>query len=81
MESFFLGSVLLYAGHKAPDGFANCDGSVYSVNGNQALYSVLGNKFGGDNNVMTFALPDLRSKAPEGMMYIICTAGLYPVTS
>ncbi len=26
----------------------------------------------------TFALPDLRGQAPDGLTYVICTDGIYP---
>ena len=48
---------------------------------NQALFSILGTKFGGDG-VKTFSLPNL--KAPEvngdetALHYIICSQGIYP---
>lgn len=43
----------------------------------QALYSLIGNRFGGDGQT-TFRLPDLRSAAPDGTTYTICDLGVYP---
>lgn len=40
-----------------------CNGAVLSINGNQALYSLLGVTYGG-NGTTTFALPDLRGRVP-----------------
>ena len=47
----------------APQGWASCDGQLMSVAQNPDLFALLGNKFGG-NGVTTFALPDLRGRAP-----------------
>ena len=44
---------------------------------NNALFSLIGNRFGGDGQI-TFALPDLRSAAPDGTTYTICDRGVYP---
>ncbi|MGC9965685.1 MAG: tail fiber protein [Syntrophobacteraceae bacterium] len=37
---------------------------------NTALYSLLGTTYGGDDQT-TFALPDLRNAAPNGLTYSI----------
>jgi len=43
-----------------------------------ALFSLLGTTFGGDGQT-TFALPDLRGKAPiDGLAYYIAINGIYP---
>ncbi|MDQ0532430.1 phage tail protein [Azospirillum picis] len=61
-----------------PDGFAACDGSSLNVTSYEALYSVMGNKFGGDDK-QSFKLPDLRGKEPVlGLHYVMCLTGLYP---
>lgn len=36
-----------------------CRGQIMQVHGNEALFSLLGNRWGGDGST-TFALPDLR---------------------
>ncbi len=41
------------------EGWATCSGQIMQINQNQALFSLLGNYFGGDGHT-TFALPDLR---------------------
>jgi microcystin-dependent protein len=61
-----IGSVDLWPLDWAPEGWAICNGQLLSVNGNQALYSLLGVKYGGDG-VNTFGLPDLRGRVPVGM--------------
>lgn len=47
----------------APRGYAMCNGQVLSIAQNTALFSLLGTTYGG-NGQTTFALPDLRSRAP-----------------
>ncbi|HTT63990.1 MAG TPA: tail fiber protein [Bryobacteraceae bacterium] len=62
----FLGSLYCVAFNFAPVGFALCDGSLLRISQNTALFSLLGTTYGGDG-VTTFALPDLRGRAPIGM--------------
>lgn len=57
----FIGEIKLFAGSYPPSGWALCDGQVLQIRGNEALYSIIGNRFGGDG-VTNFALPDLRSR-------------------
>lgn len=59
----FLGEIRLFGGNFAPVGWAICDGSLQAIAANQALFALLGTTFGGDG-VTTFALPDLRGRAP-----------------
>jgi microcystin-dependent protein len=40
-----------------------CNGQLLPINQNQALFSLLGTTYGGDGR-QTFALPDLRGRAP-----------------
>lgn len=56
-----LGQLILWAGNYAPAGFAFCDGSLMAIRQNTALFSILGNRYGGDG-VTTFGLPDLRGR-------------------
>ncbi len=59
----FLGEIMLFGGSFAPRGWALCDGQILSINQNQSLFSLLGTIYGGDGRT-TFALPDLRGRAP-----------------
>jgi microcystin-dependent protein len=59
----FLGSIILFAGNFAPRGWAFCNGQLLSIAQNTALFSLLGTTYGGDGQT-TFALPDLRGRAP-----------------
>lgn len=63
MADPFLGEITLFAGNFAPRGWAFCDGSLLSIAQNTALFSLLGTIYGG-NGQTTFALPDLRGRAP-----------------
>jgi microcystin-dependent protein len=58
-----LGSIMLFAGNFAPRGWAQCDGTLIPIQSNTALFSILGTTYGG-NGQTTFALPDLRGRAP-----------------
>ena len=59
----FLGEIKMFAGNFAPRGFAFCDGQLLAISSNTALFSLLGTTYGGDGRT-TFALPDLRGRAP-----------------
>ena len=58
-----LGQMMLFGGNFCPRGWANASGSLIAINSNQALFSLLGTMYGGDGRT-TFALPDLRGRAP-----------------
>ncbi len=63
MGTPYLGEIKLVAFNFPPKGWALCNGQFLPINQNQALFSLLGTMYGG-NGVTTFALPDLRGKAP-----------------
>ena len=48
-----------------PEGWALCDGQLLPIAQNEALFSVLGDTYGGDG-VTTFALPDLQGRTVVG---------------
>ncbi len=58
-----LGEIRMFAGNFAPEGWAFCNGQLLSINENQALFTIVGTTYGGDGQT-TFALPDLRGRAP-----------------
>jgi len=58
-----LGEVTMFAGDFAPAGWAICQGQLLPIAQNTPLYSILGTTYGGDGRT-TFALPDLRGRAP-----------------
>lgn len=53
-----IGSICVTAAETCPRGTTKADGQLMKINGYQALYSLLGNNFGGDGT-STFALPSL----------------------
>jgi microcystin-dependent protein len=65
MSEFFIGQIMLTGFAFAPKYFAQCNGQLLPINQNQALFSLLGARFGGDGKV-TFALPDMRGRTPIG---------------
>jgi len=63
MSEPFLGEISVFAGNFAPRGWAFCNGQLLPIAQNSALFSILGTTYGGDGRT-TFALPDLRGRAP-----------------
>lgn len=63
MSEPFIGQVTMFAGDFAPRSWALCDGQLLPISSNSALFSILGTIYGGDGRT-TFALPDLRGRAP-----------------
>jgi microcystin-dependent protein len=59
----FIGEIRLFAGNFAPRGWAFCNGQLLAISQNSALFAILGTTYGGDGRT-TFALPDLRGRAP-----------------
>lgn len=70
-----LGEIILSAGSRA-NGVPTA-GQFLPIAQNQALFALLGTSYGGDGQT-TFALPDLRSSAPNGLTYSICLFGVFP---
>jgi microcystin-dependent protein len=62
----FLGEIRFFSFNFPPKGWALCAGQLLPINQNQALFSLLGTTYGGDGRT-TFALPDLRDRAPAHM--------------
>lgn len=62
-QEAFLGQAYWMASTYCPRGFAEANGQILPISQNQALFSLLGTTFGGDGQT-TFALPDLRARAP-----------------
>lgn len=73
-----LGQVILSAGGTASVGTLPADGQLLPIASNQALFGLLGTRYGG-NGTTTFALPNLKKAAPNGLSYSICaTSGIFP---
>jgi len=66
MANPLIGEIRLFAGDFAPKSWAFCNGQLIPIASNTALFSILGTTYGGDGQ-STFALPDLRGRAPVGM--------------
>jgi microcystin-dependent protein len=80
-----IGEIRLFAGNFAPLYWAFCNGQILTIRGNEALYSIMGNKYGGDGRT-NFALPKIaplmgaESDTPyDDLNYIICLQGTYPM--
>jgi len=60
----YMGLIFLSAITFAPYGTLFCNGGPMAINNNAAMYSILGNTFGGTET--TFNMPDLRGRVPVG---------------
>ena len=63
MGTPFMAEMRIISFNFAPKGWALCNGQFLPINQNQALFSLLGTMYGG-NGQTTFALPDMRGRAP-----------------
>lgn len=63
MPDPYIGEVRVFPFHFAPKGWAECNGQLLSIQQNQALFAVLGTRYGGDG-MSTFALPNLMGRVP-----------------
>ncbi|MFC5702794.1 phage tail protein [Cohnella faecalis] len=63
MAEPFLGEVRLLAFNYPPQGWVQCNGQLLSISQNQALFTLLGNSYGGDGKT-TFAVPNLQGSVP-----------------
>jgi len=66
--------LMLFPFGYAPNGWAQCNGQILSIQQNQALFALLGTTFGG-NGTTTFALPNLMGRTP------IMSSAAYPLGS
>jgi len=76
----YMGEVRYFPYDFAPRGYTQADGKLLSINQNQALFSLLMNKFGGDGrtNFAVPKLPALPSSGGDSVSAFVCTEGLYP---
>jgi len=65
MSDQYIGEIRLFANQDAqiPAGWLECDGKSLNVADYKALFSLIGTIYGG-NGSTTFALPDMRGRAP-----------------
>ena len=61
MSEPFLGQLSIFSFGFPPKGWALCNGQLFPINQNQALFSLLGTTYGGDGRT-TFALPNLQGR-------------------
>ncbi|PAF29795.1 InlB B-repeat-containing protein [Paenibacillus sp. 7516] len=73
----YFGEIRLFPYNAIPTGWMPARGQSMSITQNTALYSLLGNNFGGDGKT-TFSLPNLSGAAPDGTGYYIATNGIFP---
>lgn len=72
----------MFAGNFAPAGWMFCEGQLLPISENETLFQLIGTTYGGDGQ-NTFALPDLRGRAPvhQGNGYVLAeTGGVEEVT-
>ncbi|MFZ4057538.1 MAG: phage tail protein [Ferruginibacter sp.] len=60
-----IAEIRYFAGNFAPRNWAYCNGSIYNIASNTALFSLLGTTYGG-NGQTTFAIPDFQGRAGIG---------------
>ena len=70
MSAPFMGQITTVGFNWAPLNYAMCDGQVVAIGSKAALYSLIGNYYGGDGR-STFAYPNLQSRTPvgQGLLY------------
>lgn len=73
----YLGEIFLLPNQQTIPAMMVCNGAQLPIQGNNALYSLLGTIFG--EGTGTFALPNLTNAAPTGYSYyILVNEGVYP---
>jgi microcystin-dependent protein len=63
MAEPFLSEIRIFSFNFPPKGWAFCNGQLLPINQNQALFSLLGTRYGG-NGQTNFALPNLQGQVP-----------------
>lgn len=63
MSEPFIAQIQIWGCNYAPRSWAFCNGGLLSIAENTALFSLIGNTYGGDGR-STMALPDLQGRAP-----------------
>jgi microcystin-dependent protein len=71
------GSLLMFAGASAPDGYLLCDGAAISRTTYNILFAAISTTYGVGNGTTTFNLPDFRGR---GALGVGTGAGLTPRT-
>lgn len=76
MAEDLIGSITLMAVTFEVQDYFICDGRQLPITQYQALYSLIGNRYGGDGR-NNFNLPKMTAPDPN-MRYYICVNGYYP---
>lgn len=76
MADPFVGEIRAFGFTYPPQDWVLCNGQLLNVQQYQVLYTVIGNTYGGTQNV-SFAVPNLMTRAPAG---VGAGPGLTPVT-
>ncbi|WP_312078816.1 tail fiber protein [Chryseobacterium sp.] len=58
----YLGQIMFAPYYNTPNGWAECNGQLLSIQQNTALFALIGTTFGG-NGTTNFALPDMRGRS------------------
>jgi len=77
MDNLYIGQILLLPYDFSPVSLAPCDGQLLQISQYMALFSLIGNNFGGDG-MKTFGLPNYQGLAPKGSQYFIVLNGSFP---
>lgn len=59
----YVAEICIFPFNFAPKGWAFCDGQIFPISSNTALFSLLGTTYGGDGR-SNFALPNLQNAIP-----------------
>ena len=74
-QQMMIGTIVLFpTTFPVPVGFLACNGQALPTNKYQALFTIIGTRYGG--NIVAFNVPKLTP--PPGTMYIMCIDGTYP---
>ncbi|MEM7658336.1 MAG: tail fiber protein [Bacteroidota bacterium] len=60
-----IGEIRFFAGQNAPQNWVFCEGQLLPISQHQALFSLIGTRYGGDGRT-SFELPDLRGRVAVG---------------
>lgn len=63
MSAPFLAEIRMFGFNYAPRGWAFCNGQLFPISQNTALFALLGTTYGGDGRT-TFGLPNLQGRVP-----------------
>lgn len=74
----YIGQINLFPYNRLIENWLPCEGQELQISQYSALFALIGNSFGGDG-ARTFAVPDLKDKAPApNLRYCIALQGMFP---